>query len=149
MDCYCKGCTYDYPRSQFVCLEDTSYYQITTRCVSRAFLCGTDHYSGRCYEHRRESIRERIAYLPSVFSIEIAAYAVISKLWLLRFFAVFRKQTRGPSPTYHGDFNSHQSTFEHAEPDLGHVAPPTLCGVSRQRHERRDLRSGLARNSNV
>ena len=65
-------------RSRLVCINDTPYYHVTTRCVRRAFLCGTDHYSGQCYEHRREWIRERISFLQSVFAIDIAAYAVMS-----------------------------------------------------------------------
>jgi hypothetical protein len=65
-------------RSRLVCINDTPYYHVTTRCVRRAFLCGTDHYSGECYEHRREWIRERISFLQSVFAIDIAVYAVMS-----------------------------------------------------------------------
>jgi hypothetical protein len=55
-------------RSRLVCSHDTPYYHVTSRCVRRTFRCGTDHYSGQCYEHRREWIRERISFLQSVFA---------------------------------------------------------------------------------
>lgn len=40
------------PRQQLISLEDTPYYQVVSRCVRRAYLCGTD--GKQCYEHRRQ-----------------------------------------------------------------------------------------------
>ena len=65
-------------RKQLISIEDTPYYHIVSRCVRRAFLCGKDQYSGRCYEHRRKMIVDRIKQLADVFHIDVCAYAVMS-----------------------------------------------------------------------
>lgn len=49
----------------------------TQRCVRRAFLCGTDAYSGKSYEHRREWIRWRLEFLASAFGIDCLTYTVM------------------------------------------------------------------------
>jgi len=41
-------------------------------------LCGDDSHSGQNYDHRREWIVEWIMRLAAVFSLDIAAYAVMS-----------------------------------------------------------------------
>lgn len=66
------------PRSQLIALESTPYYHCISRCVRRAFLCGTDTDSGECYAHRKQWIVDKTQFLGDVFAINIAAYAVMS-----------------------------------------------------------------------
>ncbi len=65
-------------RQSQISLIDTAYYHCVSRCVRRSFLCGEDKLTGQNYEHRRGWVEERLLFLASVFSIDIAAYAVMS-----------------------------------------------------------------------
>lgn len=66
------------PRYTQVSLEATSYYHCVSRCVRRAFLCGTDSLTGQSFEHRRGWIEDKLLELGNIFSLDICAYAVMS-----------------------------------------------------------------------
>lgn len=65
-------------RKHQISLVDTPYYHCVSRCVRRAFLCGSDPLSGRNYEHRRQWVEDRLLFLAQVFCIDVCAFAVMS-----------------------------------------------------------------------
>lgn len=66
------------PRYRQVSIETTPYYHCISRCVRRAFLCGSDPLTGFNFEHRRGWIVKRIKRVCSVFAVDLCAYAVMS-----------------------------------------------------------------------
>jgi REP element-mobilizing transposase RayT len=64
------------PRKLQICVTETPYYHLVSRCVRRAFLCGcSETYN---FEHRRGWILERLTQLTQMFAIDIAAFAIMS-----------------------------------------------------------------------
>jgi REP element-mobilizing transposase RayT len=51
---------------------------VVARCVRRAFLCGSDAYSGKNFDHRKQWLLDRIKAQAEVFAIDVCAYAVMS-----------------------------------------------------------------------
>ncbi|BDV01802.1 transposase [Thermodesulfomicrobium sp. WS] len=66
------------PRAHIVSLEHTAWYHVVCRCVRRAFLCGEDRLTGKNFDHRRGWIEARIRELAAIFTIDVAAYAIMS-----------------------------------------------------------------------
>jgi hypothetical protein len=66
------------PRAQRVSLEATAYYHCISRCVRRAFRCGTDRLTGKSFDHRKQWLAERMQELSAIFAIDICAYGLMS-----------------------------------------------------------------------
>ncbi|WP_223786816.1 transposase [Marinicella meishanensis] len=65
-------------RKYQICVDETPYYHVVSRCVRRAFLCGDDHTTGRSFEHRRKWVVDRMKFLAKLFALDICAYAIMS-----------------------------------------------------------------------
>jgi hypothetical protein len=58
--------------------QQTRYYHVVSRCVRRAFLRGFDTITGKNFDHRKAWLIVRVKQLSSIFSIQIASYAILS-----------------------------------------------------------------------
>jgi REP element-mobilizing transposase RayT len=67
-----------YARKSLICLSDTPYYHIVSRCVRRAWLWGYDTYAGKDYSHRKLWVMQRLRHLGNTFAIDLCAYAIMS-----------------------------------------------------------------------
>ncbi len=74
MEPYVPACA----RRHIVDEECVGVYHCIARCVRRAFLCGTDSYSGRDYSHRKAWILDRLRALAGLFGAPVCGYAIMS-----------------------------------------------------------------------
>ena len=66
------------PRKYLIETADVGVYHCINRCVRRAFLCGTDVVSGKCFDHRKQWIQGRLEFLAGVFWVDVMGFAVMS-----------------------------------------------------------------------
>ncbi len=66
------------PRSSLISLQDAPWYYVVSRCVCHAFLFSDDVHSGQNCDYRMHWMADWILRLAAVFSIDVAAYAVMS-----------------------------------------------------------------------
>jgi hypothetical protein len=66
------------PRSLIAPPDTPGAFHCVQRCVRRAFLCGTDNYTGQSFEHRKAWVEARIELVAECFAVAIDAYAVMS-----------------------------------------------------------------------
>jgi len=64
-------------RENLIDLNATPYYHVYTRCVQSCFLLGRDKTTGQDFSHRRALIEERLAILAEMFTIDVAAFALL------------------------------------------------------------------------
>jgi len=65
-------------RAQLVPNDEDGDYHCISRCVRRAYLCGYDKVTGKCFDHRKLIIQDRIKFLSQVFTIKPLAFALMS-----------------------------------------------------------------------
>jgi hypothetical protein len=70
-----------YARRDIVDEDRVGVYHCIARCVRRAFLCGTDSYTGRDYGHRKAWVLDRLRQLAGLFGVEVCDYAIMSNHW--------------------------------------------------------------------
>ena len=66
------------PRCTQIDIHATPFYHCISRCVRRAFLCGTDGLTGQCFDHRKAWLVELFGELTNIFAIDLCGYAVLS-----------------------------------------------------------------------
>lgn len=66
------------PRYEILDPDEVGIYHCVSRCVRRAFLCGVDVVTGRCFDHRKEWIESGTALLASQFAIDVLDSCVMS-----------------------------------------------------------------------
>lgn len=67
------------PRKELIDETEVGVYHCINRCVRRAFLCGDDPLTGRCFDHRKEWVQQRLEFLAGQFAVDVIGYVVMVK----------------------------------------------------------------------
>jgi REP element-mobilizing transposase RayT len=65
------------PRKHVFDPDEVGIYHCINRCVRRAFLCGTDGSSAKCFDHRKGWIQDRLEFLAGRFAVDVLGFAVM------------------------------------------------------------------------
>ena len=57
---------------------EVGVYHCINRCVRRAYLCGTDYVSGKCFDHRKEWIQQRLEFLARHLAVDVLGFSIMS-----------------------------------------------------------------------
>ncbi len=131
-------------RKYQICVQDTPYYHIVSRCVRRAFLCGKDSTTGFSYEHRRKWIKDRMQYLAKLFAIDICAYAIMNNHFhlVLRINANAEWSDKRTLMTWAGLFNLPMICEKHVRGEM--LSQPELDFVASQADKYRKRLSSIS-----
>ncbi len=67
-----------YARKEIVDQSEVGIYHCIARCVRRAFLCGTDPYSGKNFDHRKTWAQQRLELLAGIFAVDVLGFSIMS-----------------------------------------------------------------------
>ena len=118
------------PRHLLVDPVNECDYQLVSRCVRRAFLCGVDDHDNRDYSHRRAWLVDRMGLLAPRFAVDVYAYTVLDN----HFHLVLRHD-----PLAHRDWTDEEVAWRWFE-----AFPPSARGAAAEelKPERRELMLG-------
>lgn len=66
------------PRYTQIDIEAAADYHVISRCVRRAFLCGYDRATDRCFDHRKAWVVAKLAELLETFAIKLHSNSILS-----------------------------------------------------------------------
>lgn len=72
-----EGAEMTIARKHIYDVDEIGLYHCFSRCVRRAFLCGTDDYTGKNYDHRKQWLEELLEEATSCHVVDLISFAVL------------------------------------------------------------------------